>query len=98
MPQTYDADMIKMSWTLIGEHADEWTGADTQEGAAVLEARIEAAVDAGGMPPETVRSWHERILAPAIEALRTEGTSALSQGKSWSVAVGPLLLVVSPTP
>ncbi|MFD7442975.1 hypothetical protein [Streptomyces sp. NPDC059909] len=32
--------MIKLSWALVAEHVDEWTGDDTAQGAAVLEARV----------------------------------------------------------
>ncbi|KUJ64316.1 hypothetical protein ACZ90_57065 [Streptomyces albus subsp. albus] len=97
--------MIKMSWTLIGEHADEWTGADTQEGAAVLEARLRAVVEASGMTAETAQHWHATFLAPVVEAVRTEGQAAVSAGRGMeqggrSGACSPLaypLAVAVPT-
>ncbi len=89
--------MIKMSWALIGEHADEWTGADTQEGAAVLEARLRAVVKDSGMAAETAQHWHATFLAPVVEAVRTEGQAAISRGEAWSKAAGPMLVSVSLT-
>lgn len=88
--------MIKMSWALMGEHADEWTGADTQEGAAVLEARLTTVVEDSGMTAETVQHWRSTFLAPVVEAVRTEGQAAMSRGAAWSKAAGPVLVSVSP--
>ncbi len=89
--------MIKMSWTLIGEHADEWTGADTQEGAAVLEARLRTVVEDSDMTAETAQHWQATFLAPMVEAVRTEGQAAVSRGEAWSKAAGPMLVSVSTT-
>ncbi|MEU0657909.1 MULTISPECIES: hypothetical protein [Streptomyces] len=88
--------MIKLSWALMGEHADEWTGADTQEGAAVLEDRLTAVVEDSGMTAETAQHWRSTFLAPVVEALRTEGQAAISRGATWSKAAGPMLVSVSP--
>ncbi|WP_330246120.1 hypothetical protein OHA33_25555 [Streptomyces sp. NBC_00562] len=88
--------MIKLTWALIAEHVDEWTGDDTAQGAAVLEAKVGAMVDASGMRPETVQHWRRDFLAPVVESLRTEGTAALARGESWSNAAGPLLACASP--
>ncbi|MGW0632605.1 hypothetical protein [Streptomyces sp. NPDC002758] len=88
--------MIKMSWTLAGEHADEWTGMDAHEGAAVLEARVGAVVEASGMTADAVQRYREAFLTPVAENLRTTGRAALSQGKSWSTAAGPILVAASP--
>ncbi|MBQ0986758.1 hypothetical protein KBZ10_20025 [Streptomyces sp. F63] len=91
--------MIKMSWALAGEHADAWTGVDIQEGAAVLEARVRAVVEASGMTAEATQHWQETFLAPVVNGLRTEGQSVLSQGGgTWSKAAGPMLVSVSPAP
>ncbi|MCX4591231.1 hypothetical protein OG819_16225 [Streptomyces sp. NBC_01549] len=90
--------MIKMSWALIGEHADEWTGADTQEGAAVLEARVRTAVGTSGMTAETAQYWHTTFLAPVVEAVRTEGQAAVSRGEAWSKAVVSRLEGSGPEP
>ncbi|MBT2364655.1 hypothetical protein J7E88_04815 [Streptomyces sp. ISL-10] len=90
--------MIKMTWMLAGEHADEWTGPDAQEGAAILEARIGAVIEGSGMTADSVQHWRETFLAPVVADLRTEGQSALSHGESWSKAAGPLLVSASPAP
>ncbi|MFD7537217.1 hypothetical protein [Streptomyces sp. NPDC059819] len=88
--------MIKLTWALIAQHADEWTGDDAAHGAAVLEARVGAVVDASGMKPETIQQWRTDFLAPVVESLRTEGTAALARGESWSKAAGPFLACDSP--
>jgi hypothetical protein len=80
--------VIKLSWALIAQHVDDWTGDDTAEGAAVLEA--------SGMKPETIQHWRTTFLAPVIESLRNEGTAALARGESWSKAAGPFLACASP--
>ncbi|SCF88663.1 hypothetical protein [Streptomyces sp. Cmuel-A718b] len=87
--------MIKLTWALVAEHMDEWTGDDIAQGAAVLEARVGAVVDASGMKPETVEHWRTDFLAPVVDSLRAEGTAALAQGESWSKAAGPLLACAS---
>ncbi|MGW4559933.1 hypothetical protein ACWEOV_40925 [Streptomyces sp. NPDC004365] len=89
--------MIKMSWALIGEHADEWTGEDAHACAAILEARVEAVVEASGMTPEAIQSFRETFLTPVAENLRTAGRAALAQGKRWNTAAGPVLVAVSTT-
>ncbi|MFF9099671.1 hypothetical protein ACF1AU_03660 [Streptomyces rubrogriseus] len=58
--------MIKLTWTLIAQHVDEWTGDDASQGAAVLEARVGAVVDASGMKSETVQHWRADFLAPVV--------------------------------
>ncbi|MFI7403097.1 hypothetical protein ACIBW9_21940 [Streptomyces sp. NPDC049541] len=89
--------MIKMSWALAGEHADAWIGADVQEGAAVLAARVGDVIEASGMTAEAIQHRRETFLAPVVNALSTDGQSALSQGGTWSKAAGPMLVSVSPT-
>ncbi|MCZ1007677.1 hypothetical protein [Streptomyces lydicus] len=88
--------MIKLTWALIAEHADAWTGSDAAQGAAVLEAGVGAVVDASGMKPETVQHWRTDFLGPVVESLRTEGTAALARGESWGKAAGPFLACASP--
>ncbi|MER5754808.1 hypothetical protein [Streptomyces sp. NPDC002088] len=88
--------MIKLTWALLAQHVDEWTGDDTAEGAAILEAKVGAVVDTSGMQPEAVQHWRTDFLAPVIESLRTEGVAALVRGESWSKAAGPLLVCASP--
>ncbi|MFF5154874.1 hypothetical protein ACFY3N_01150 [Streptomyces sp. NPDC000348] len=87
--------MIKISWALVADHVDEWTGADPQQGAAVLEAKVGAVADASGMKPETVQHFRSEFIAPVVESLRTEGAAALARGESWSKAAGPLLACAS---
>ncbi|WP_320776315.1 hypothetical protein [Streptomyces sp. CRN 30] len=88
--------MIKISWALIAEHVDEWTGATADEGAAALEAKVGAVVDASSMPPRAKRHFRATFIGPVVEALRTEGAAALARGESWSKAAGPLLACASP--
>ncbi|MER6348559.1 hypothetical protein ACWC10_22935 [Streptomyces sp. NPDC001595] len=87
--------MIKLTWALVAEHADEWTGSDVAQGVAVLEARLGAVVDASGMNPQAIRHWRTEFLAPVVESLRTEGTDALARGETWSKAAGPILACAS---
>ncbi|WP_133897002.1 hypothetical protein [Streptomyces sp. KS 21] len=87
--------MIKMAWALVAEHMDEWTGDDVERGAAVIEAKVGAMVDASGMQPGAVQHWREDFLGPVVESLRTEGAAALARGESWSKAAGPLLACAS---
>ncbi|GAA2984094.1 hypothetical protein GCM10010447_11010 [Streptomyces fulvorobeus] len=90
--------MIKTSWALIGEHADEWTGDDAQECAAALETRGGAAVAASSMTPEAAQSFLENFLTPVSENLRTAGRAALVQGRPWNSAAGPILVAASAVP
>ncbi|TFV32900.1 hypothetical protein E4K10_26775 [Streptomyces sp. T1317-0309] len=87
--------MIKLTWALVAEHVDEWTEDDIAQGAAVLEARVGAAVDASGMQEQAVRHWRTDFLGPVVESLRTEGAEA-TRGESWSKAAGPFLACASP--
>ncbi|MEV6651253.1 MULTISPECIES: hypothetical protein [unclassified Streptomyces] len=88
--------MIKLSWALVAEHVDEWTGDDTAQGAAVLEARVGSVVESSGMNPESAQHWRTDFLAPVVESLRTEGAAALARGESWSKAAGPFMACASP--
>ncbi|MFE3630770.1 hypothetical protein [Streptomyces goshikiensis] len=47
--------MIKMAWALVAEHLDEWTGDDVERGAAVIEDKVGAVVDASGMPQGAIQ-------------------------------------------
>ncbi|TXS20866.1 hypothetical protein EAO71_30670 [Streptomyces sp. ms191] len=87
--------MIKLTWALVAEHMDEWTGDDIAQGAAVLEARVGTVVAASGMKPEAVEHWRTDFLTPVVDPLRTEGTAVLTRGESWSKAAGPLLACAS---
>ncbi|MER6678998.1 hypothetical protein [Streptomyces sp. NPDC000983] len=88
--------MIKLSWALVAQHVDEWSGDSLAQGADALAAKVGAAVESSGMKPETVRHWQTDFLAPVVEALRTEGAAALARGESWSRAAGPFLVCASP--
>lgn len=81
--------MIKLTWALVADRMDEWTGEDLAEGVAVLEAKVGAVVDASGMQERAVRHWRMDFLSPVVESLRTEGAAALARGESWSKAAGP---------
>ncbi|CAL9570959.1 hypothetical protein SUDANB15_04801 [Streptomyces sp. enrichment culture] len=88
--------MIEPSWALVADRVDKWTGEDITQGAAVLEARVGAVVDASGMREEAVRHWRTDFLPPVVGSLRAEGAAALARGESWSKAAGPFLVRASP--
>ncbi|MGW3113526.1 hypothetical protein [Streptomyces sp. NPDC001091] len=87
--------MIRISWALIAQHVDEWTGTDLDQGATVLEDRVRTAVDTIGLKPEAVQHWKTDFLAPVIGSLRSDGAAALARGESWSKAAGPFLACAS---
>ncbi|MDX2814642.1 hypothetical protein PV410_19080 [Streptomyces sp. PA03-5A] len=87
--------MIRISWALMAQHVDEWSGTDLDEGAAVLEDRVRAAVATIGLKPEAVQHWWADFLTPVVDSLRTEGAAALARGESWSKAAGPFLACAS---
>ncbi|MGW1817099.1 hypothetical protein ACWCQM_26440 [Streptomyces sp. NPDC002125] len=89
--------MIKLAWAVVAEHMDGWTGSDVEQGAAVIEDRVGALVDASGMQPEAIRHWRTDFLGPVVESLRAEGAAALARGESWSKAAGPFLACASPS-
>ncbi|MFD8078676.1 hypothetical protein ACFV3E_39195 [Streptomyces sp. NPDC059718] len=88
--------MIRISWALMAQHVDEWSGTDLDEGAAVLQDRVRAAVATIGLNPEAVQHWWADFLTPVVDSLRTEGAAALARGESWSKAAGPFLACASP--
>ncbi|CAL9329299.1 hypothetical protein [Streptomyces sp. Tu 3180] len=83
--------MIKVTWALVAEHVDEWTGEDITRGAAVLESEVAAVIEASGMTPAAIRHFREDFLGPVVEALRSEAAPALARNEQWSKAAGPLL-------
>ncbi|WUD77284.1 hypothetical protein OG937_39045 [Streptomyces sp. NBC_00510] len=87
--------MIRISWALMAQHVDEWSGTDLDEGAAVLQDRVRAAVATIGLKPEAVQHWWADFLTPVVDSLRTEGAAALARGESWSKAAGPFLACAS---
>lgn len=49
--------MIKLTWALVADRMDEWTGEDIAEGVAVLEAKVGAVVGASGMQRQAVVAY-----------------------------------------
>ncbi|MEV0849468.1 hypothetical protein AB0J21_26945 [Streptomyces sp. NPDC049954] len=87
---------FKMSWAMIGEHMDEWSGTSYDQAAVVLKERVGSAVAASGMAPETQAHFRQTFLAPLRESVAAEGPSAVESGHCWSAAAGPLLVALSP--
>ncbi|MFD3560870.1 hypothetical protein ACFWVU_14490 [Streptomyces sp. NPDC058686] len=87
---------IKMTWALIGEHMDEWTGDSYREAVTVLTERIGAAVSASGMSPQTQAHFRETFLAPLRAGVPLEGRAAVNAGRQWNKAAGPLLVALAP--
>ncbi|KUP96405.1 hypothetical protein [Thermobifida cellulosilytica] len=88
---------FKMTWALVAEHADEWTGDSYRQATMILKERVDAAVSASGMNAEAQAHWRETFLGPLRESLFTEGRSAVEAGRDWSKAAGPLLVALTPT-
>ncbi|MFI1655589.1 hypothetical protein ACH4ZU_11880 [Streptomyces sp. NPDC020472] len=88
--------MFKMSWALVAEHADEWTGDDVGQAAAVMVEKVEAAVTDSGMSVDAQAHFRETFLAPVEASILTTGKAAVESGRSWSDAAGPLLVVLAP--
>ncbi|MGP3686275.1 hypothetical protein ACTVZO_16470 [Streptomyces sp. IBSNAI002] len=88
--------MIKMTWALVAEHADQWTGIDLAEAASVLNQRITASVAASGMDEKAQAHFRESFLGPVQESLSKDGSTAIESGHCWTTAAGPLLVVLSP--
>lgn len=88
--------MIKVTWALVDQHVDEWTGNDVAQGAAVLEVKVGAVIEASGMKPEAIEHWRTDFLTPVVESLRVEGAAALARGEDWTKASGPFLVCASP--
>ncbi|MEU7030017.1 hypothetical protein AB0A60_25470 [Streptomyces sp. NPDC046275] len=87
---------FKMTWALVAEHADEWTGDDFSQAAAVLERKVGAAVTASGMTPEAQEHWRATFLAPVRDLIPAAGKSAVEAGRDWTKAAGPLLVSLAP--
>ncbi|MEU3265149.1 hypothetical protein [Streptomyces bacillaris] len=87
---------FKMTWALVAEHADEWTGDNCHEATAILKERVGAAVSTSGMTPAAQAHFRETFLNPLRERLSSEGSSAISSGQTWSAAAGPLLVALAP--
>jgi hypothetical protein len=87
---------FKMTWALVAEHADEWTGDSYPEATAIFNERVGAAVSTSGMPPEAQSHFRETFLDPLRERLSKEGRTAMESGRFWSAAAGPLLVTLSP--
>jgi hypothetical protein len=87
---------FKMTWALVAEHADEWTGDDFSQAAAVLDEKVGAAVTASGMAASTQDHFRETFLAPVRDGITSEGRAAVEAGHAWDDAAGPLLVVLTP--
>ncbi|EFL15292.1 hypothetical protein [Streptomyces sp. C] len=87
---------FKMTWALVAEHADEWTGDDFSEAAAVLDERVGAAVSVSGMNPDAQAHFRETFLAPVRDGIAGAGRTAVETGQGWDKAAGPLLVVLTP--
>ncbi|RPF45775.1 hypothetical protein EDD96_2339 [Streptomyces sp. Ag109_G2-6] len=87
---------FKMTWALVAEHADEWTGDSYREATMVLKDRVGAAVSKSGMNAEAQAHFRETFLNPLRESLFREGSSAINSGQPWSAAAGPLLVALTP--
>ncbi|MEU3049943.1 hypothetical protein ABZ705_26120 [Streptomyces sp. NPDC006984] len=88
--------MFKMTWALVAEHADEWTGDDFSQAAAVLDERVGAAVTASGMAADAQEHWRETFLAPVRDSITAAGKSAVEAGRDSNEAAGPLLVALTP--
>ncbi|MEV3858508.1 hypothetical protein AB0J38_29860 [Streptomyces sp. NPDC050095] len=89
---------FKMTWALIGEHMDEWTGDNYKDAATVLGERIGRSVAASRMSTAAQADFLKTFLNPAQEGVLLEGRAAVSAGRGWSKAVGPLLVALTPQP
>ncbi|MFI6275909.1 hypothetical protein [Streptomyces sp. NPDC050988] len=88
--------MFKMTWALVAEHADEWTGDDFSQAAAVLDEKVGAAVSASAMNSDAQAHFRATFLAPVRDSLSGEGRTAIESGHLWSAAAGPLLVALAP--
>ncbi|MGA5019216.1 hypothetical protein ACPCAA_17590 [Streptomyces griseoincarnatus] len=86
--------MFKMTWALVARHADEWTGDNFDQAAAVLNEKVEAVV--AQMRPEIQDHFREEFLTPVRDGIGREGRAAVEAGRPWDDAAGPLLVVLTP--
>ncbi|WP_282703782.1 hypothetical protein [Streptomyces sp. CC219B] len=87
---------FKMTWALVAEHADEWTGDDLGQAAAVLSEKIGTAVCTSGMDTDAQSHFQDTFLGSVRRRLITDGPAAVESGHFWSAAAGPLLVTLSP--
>jgi hypothetical protein len=87
---------FKMTWALVAEHVDEWTGDDFTEAASVLDREVGATVSASGMNEGAQAHFRETFLAPVRDGIAGAGKEAVEAGRGWDRAAGPLLVVLSP--
>ncbi|MFI6205877.1 hypothetical protein ACIBAI_05680 [Streptomyces sp. NPDC051041] len=87
---------FKMTWALVAEHVDEWTGDDFGQAAAVLNEKVGEAVAGSGMAPEAQAHFRREFLAPVRDSITREGRTAVEAGQPWDGAAGPLLVVLTP--
>ncbi|MFG2209972.1 hypothetical protein ACIQK6_24010 [Streptomyces sp. NPDC091682] len=87
---------FKMTWALLAEHVDDWTGEDFTEAASVLNRKVGVAVSASGMNEGAQTHFRETFLAPLCNGIAGGGKEAVKAGRGWNGAAGPLLVVLSP--
>ncbi|MFK0099269.1 hypothetical protein [Streptomyces sp. NPDC091040] len=87
---------FKMTWAMIGEHMDEWSGTSYEQASNILKERVGSAVDASGLNAEAQTHFRQTFLAPLRHSLASEGPAALESGHHWSAAAGPLLVALTP--
>ncbi|MFJ2814325.1 hypothetical protein [Streptomyces sp. NPDC087294] len=88
---------FKMTWALIGEYMDEWTGDNHKDAATVLGERIGRSVTASRMSTAAQADFLKTFLSPAQEGVLLEGRAAVNAGQDWSKAIGPLLVAIAPS-
>ncbi|MFD0394642.1 hypothetical protein ACFQ3Z_29500 [Streptomyces nogalater] len=88
-------DGRRMTWVLAAGHADEWTGDDLGQAAAVLSERIGTAVCTSGMDADAQSRLRETFLASVHKSLVADDSAAVESGHFWSAAAGPLLVTLS---
>ncbi|MCD7438956.1 hypothetical protein K4B79_12050 [Streptomyces lincolnensis] len=87
---------FKMTWALVAEHADEWTGSDFGEAAAVLNEKVVEAVSASPMDRDAQAHFRAAFLAPVHDSITSAGRDAVEAGRDWTNAAGPLLVALTP--
>ncbi|KOG26840.1 hypothetical protein [Streptomyces viridochromogenes] len=87
---------FKMTWALVAEHADEWTGSDFGQAATVLDEKVGAIVSASPMNADAQSHFLTTFLEPLRDSLASDGRKAVESGQRWSAAAGPLLVAVAP--
>ncbi|MEU2111488.1 hypothetical protein [Streptomyces sp. NPDC019507] len=85
-----------MSWALAAQHADQWTGDDYAEAAAVFRTRCIATMMSAGMKADQRGLFYEQFIGPIGEGIANQGRTAIEAGQEWDTARGPILLAMAP--